>query len=62
MLKRLTDRRLRWVIVSALAGTVLLSGCDQIGERIDRAKELADKLVLGVGVAAVEFSKSFSFS
>ena len=43
MLKRLTDRRLRWVIVSALAGTVLLSGCDQIGERIDRAKELADK-------------------
>ena len=43
MLKRLTDRRLRWVIVSALAGTALLSGCDQIGERIDRAKELADK-------------------
>ena len=43
MLKRLTDRRLRWVIVSALAGTALLAGCDQIGERIDRAKELADK-------------------
>ena len=43
MLKRLTDRRLRWVIVSALTGTALLSGCDQIGERIDRAKELADK-------------------
>lgn len=43
MLKRLTDWRLRPVILAALAGTVLLSGCDQITERIDRAKEVADK-------------------
>ncbi len=42
MLKRLTDRPARRIILSALAGTVLLAGCDQIGERIDRAKEIAE--------------------
>ncbi|MEQ9506589.1 MAG: S8 family serine peptidase [Hyphomonas sp.] len=41
MLKRLTERSLRRVILSALAGTVLLAGCDQITERIDRAKDIA---------------------
>jgi serine protease len=42
MLKRLTDRPARRIILSALAGTVLLAGCDQIGERIDRATEIAE--------------------
>ncbi|MFN3912436.1 S8 family peptidase [Hyphomonas sp.] len=42
MLKRLTDRPIRRIILSALAGTVLLAGCDQVGDRIDRAKEIAE--------------------
>ncbi len=42
MLNHLTDRSLRRIILSALAGTVLLSGCDQIAERIERAKEVAE--------------------
>lgn len=42
MLNQLTERHLRRVILSALAGTVLLAGCDQITERIDRAKEVAE--------------------
>lgn len=42
MLNHLTDRSLRRIILSALAGTVLLSGCDQITERLDRAKEVAE--------------------
>lgn len=42
MLKRVTDRRLRWIILCAMAGTALLSGCDQIGERAERAKALAN--------------------
>jgi len=42
MLKRLTDRSLRRVILSALAGTALLAGCDQITERIERATEIAE--------------------
>jgi serine protease len=42
MLNRLTDRRLSRVIVSALAGTVLLAGCDQISDRLNRAKDVAE--------------------
>ncbi|MDP3459214.1 MAG: S8 family peptidase [Hyphomonas sp.] len=42
MLKLPTDRRLRWIILSALAATALLAACDQIGERLDRAGELAE--------------------
>lgn len=42
MLKRATDQRLDRVILSALAGAVLLAGCDQIAERAGRAKVLAD--------------------
>ncbi|MBU4568881.1 MAG: S8 family peptidase [Alphaproteobacteria bacterium] len=42
MLKRLTDRPMRRIILSALTGTVLLAGCDQINERVDRVKEIAD--------------------
>ena len=41
MLKRLTERSLRRVILSAFAGAVLLAGCDQISNRIDRAKDIA---------------------
>ncbi len=42
MLNRLTDRRMRRVILSALAGTALLAGCDQVTERLDRAKDVAE--------------------
>ena len=41
MLKRLTDRPLRRIILSALAGTVFLAGCDQIGDRLKRAQDVA---------------------
>jgi serine protease len=42
MLKRLTDRPLRRIILSALAGTVFLAGCDQIGDRLKRAQDVAE--------------------
>ena len=42
MLKRPTDLRLGWVLMSALAGGVMLAGCDQIGDRVSRAKEIAE--------------------
>ncbi len=42
MLKRLTDRPPGRIILSALAGTVLLAGCDQIGDRLKRAQDVAE--------------------
>ena len=42
MLNRHTDRSLRRVILAAVAGTVLLAGCDQIGDRLKRAQDVAE--------------------
>ncbi len=42
MLKRPTDLRLRWLVMSALASGVMLTGCDQIGDRANRAKDIAE--------------------
>ena len=42
MLKRPTDLRLRWLVMSALAGGVMLTGCDQICDRAKRPKEIAE--------------------
>ena len=45
MLKHYTARTARAAIAMALGGAALLTGCDQIDTRIDRAREIADASV-----------------
>ncbi|MFN3608658.1 MAG: S8 family peptidase [Hyphomonas sp.] len=45
MLKHYTARTARAAIVMALGAAALLTGCDQIDTRIDRAREIADAAV-----------------
>jgi serine protease len=42
MLKRLTDLKLRSALLVAVAAGAFLTGCDQIGDRASRAKDVAD--------------------
>ena len=45
MLKHYTARTARAAVAMALGGVALLTGCDQIDTRIDRAREIADASV-----------------